>query len=312
MGKKVLSLGAIAMDYMISSHELPKDDGFGFISHEEMIPGGSAANVSVSCAGLGMEVYQTGKIGDDVVGDRFRETLVADGVDDRFLVTRAGGTTLHTYIISAPGGKHCIFANPGDTVCTLVPEELPKDMVEGMDIFYNDMFSPKAAIYLAKQAVSRGIPVVYNMQCVPSFMEICGTNMEEIREMMELCTVFVSGRAGYEEMTGEQDPFKAMHIIQDKYKVKDGVILTAGGDGSYWYDGDKEYYAPAYKVEAVNTTGAGDCYIGGLLYAYFDEGQSKADAMRFANATAAVKCTIDASRSRASVEDIRRLMGNAR
>ena len=114
MDKKVLSLGAIAMDVVLNSYELPKDDGFALIHHEEMLPGGSASNVSVACASLGMEAYQTGKIGDDEVGSQFRKTLVADHVDDRYVVTKENGTTLHTYIITAPGGKHCIFANAGD------------------------------------------------------------------------------------------------------------------------------------------------------------------------------------------------------
>ncbi|WP_243007035.1 hypothetical protein [Dorea sp. AM58-8] len=52
MDKKVLSLGAIAMDVVLNSYELPKDDGFALIHHEEMLPGGSASNVSVACASL--------------------------------------------------------------------------------------------------------------------------------------------------------------------------------------------------------------------------------------------------------------------
>ena len=90
---KLLSLGAIAMDVVLNSHELPKDDGFALINHEEMLPGGSASNVSVSAAHLGLDVYQTGKIGDDNIGDEFRRTLVEDGVDDRYVVTKKGGTT---------------------------------------------------------------------------------------------------------------------------------------------------------------------------------------------------------------------------
>ena len=50
MDKKVLSLGAIAMDVVLNSYELPKDDGFALIHHEEMLPGASASNVSVACA----------------------------------------------------------------------------------------------------------------------------------------------------------------------------------------------------------------------------------------------------------------------
>ena len=123
MGKKLLSLGAIAMDIVINSHDLPKDDGFALINQEQMLPGGSASNVSVSAAHFGMESYQTGKIGDDNIGDEFIRTLKEDGVDAELVAVKKGGTTLHTYILTAPGGKHCIFANTGDTVCTLIPEE---------------------------------------------------------------------------------------------------------------------------------------------------------------------------------------------
>lgn len=308
MAKKVLSLGAIAMDIVLNSQGLPEDDGFSIVHHEEMLPGGSASNVSVACASLGMDAYQTGQIGDDEVGEQFRKTLVADHVDDRYVVTKKNGTTLHTYIITAPGGKHCIFANVGNAVATLDPAELPEDIMDEMDIFYNDMFSGKAALWLAEKAATQGKPVVYNMQCVPGFMEMCGTSREEIDAMMRACTVFISGRDGYRELTGESDPYKAMHMVQEKYQVKQGVILTAGGDGAYWYDGEKEYHAAAYEVEPVDTTGAGDCFIGGLLYSYFDEGKEKAYALDFANATAAVKCTIAGPRSRANVQDVLHLM----
>lgn len=303
MGKKLLSLGAVAMDIVLGSSELPKDDGFALIQEEKILPGGSASNVSVSAAHLGFEVYQTGKIGDDKIGDEFRRTLEEDGVDGRYVVTKENGTTLHTYIIAAPGGKHCIFANTGDTVCTMTPEELPENIMDEMDIFYNDMFSSKAAIWLAGKAVSQGKPVLYNMQCVPSFMELCGTDREEIYEMIGLCTVFVSGRDGYFELTGEKDYKKAMKIVCEKYGVKEGVICTAGEEGAVWYDG-REYRAEAYPIEPVDTTGAGDCFLGGLLYAYFDQRWDKQCSLDFANASAAVKCMQKGPRSKADAETI--------
>lgn len=300
---KLLSLGAIAMDIVIDSHDLPKDDGFALIRHEEMLPGGSASNVSVSAAHLGFEVFQTGKIGDDSIGDEFMRTLEADGVDGRYVVVKKDGTTLHTYILTAPGGRHCIFANAGDSVCTLVPEELPENIMDGMDIFYNDMFSPKAALWLAGRAREQGKPVVYNMQCVPSFMEMCGTSRGEIDRMMGLCSIFVSGRDGYYELTGERDYRRAMKLVWEKYQIPDGVICTAGDEGAVWYDG-AEYTAPAYKIDPVDTTGAGDCFIGGLLYACFAERMDKGEVLAFANASAAVKCMQAGPRSRADVKTI--------
>lgn len=300
---KLLSLGAIAMDIVIDSHDLPKDDGFALIRHEEMLPGGSASNVSVSAAHLGLEVFQTGKIGDDSIGTEFMRTLEADGVDGRYVAVKKNGTTLHTYILTAPGGRHCIFANAGDSVCTLIPGELPEDIMDEMDIFYNDMFSPKAALWLAGRAREQGKPVIYNMQCVPSFMEMCGTSRGEIDEMMALCSVFVSGRDGYYELTGESDYRKAMRLVWEKYQVPEGVICTAGDEGAVWYDGAL-YTAPAYKIEPVDTTGAGDCFLGGLLYAYYAEKMDKRETLEFANASAAVKCMQAGPRSRADVKTI--------
>ena len=61
MRKKLLSLGAIAMDIVLDSHELPKDDGFALIKNEVMLPGGSASNVSVCASHLGMDVYRREK-----------------------------------------------------------------------------------------------------------------------------------------------------------------------------------------------------------------------------------------------------------
>lgn len=305
MRKKLLSLGAIAMDIVLNSHDLPKDDGFALIQSEKMLPGGSASNVSVCAVHLGMDVYQTGKVGDDETGREFLRTLKDDGVNERYVAVKKNGTTLHTYIITAPGGKHCIFANPGDSVWALEPEELPVDLMDSMDIFYNDMFSPKAALWLAKEAVRQNKPVIYNMQCVPSFMERCGTSMQEIEEMMGLCTVFVSGREGYMEMTGETDCRKAMKILQEKYHIKDGVICTTGGDGAIWLK-EEEIQVPAYGIKAVDTTGAGDSFLGGLIYAYFYEKREKKEALDFANATAAIKCMQEGPRSRASVEQVQK------
>lgn len=301
---KVLSLGTVAMDIILETRELPKEDGFSFIDSERLVPGGSAANVSVALARYGVETYQTGKIGDDKYGDEFRSSLVGDGVCDRFLVTKPNGSTLHTFIITAPGGKHCIIANMGDSVTNLEPEELPEDILNGVDVFYTDMFSPRASIHLGKLARKKGIPVVYNMQCTPSFMKTCGIDIEEIEEMISLSTILCSGREGYIEMTGEMDYQKAMEIFLKKYPIPQGVICTAGDEGALWLDDKELIYREAYSVEVVDTTGAGDCFLAGFIYAYFCKGMSKQKTIEFASASAALKCMQKGPRTKTTTEDI--------
>ena len=288
--KNVLAMGTVAMDIVMECTALPHEDGFAYIQKETLMPGGSSANLLVALANLGVGAYQTGKIGDDEYGKQFRKTLVADGVDDTYLVTKPGGSSLHTYIMTVPNGQHSIFAALGDSVMNLEPQDLPDDILDHIDVFYTDMFSGRASLYLAKKARARNIPVIYNMQCIPSFMVTCGLKNEEIEEMMALASLFVSGRDGYHELTAENVYQKAMAAVYQKYHPPLGVICTAGSEGASWLDQNGMAAGSAFAVEAVDTTGAGDCFLAGLIYSYFCAEPKKVKAMTFACALAAMKC----------------------
>jgi sugar/nucleoside kinase (ribokinase family) len=294
---KVLTLGTMAMDIILETHMLPQDDGFSLIEGERMIPGGSCANVSVALQRMGAAVYQTGQVGDDNVGQVFAADLKANGVNTGFLKIKKGGTTLHTYIITAPGGKHCIFANMGDAVNTLKAGDLPGNILDGISCFYTDMFSPDAALRLAKEARRRGIPVVYNMQCVPSFMAACNVSREELEEMLSLCTLFVAGREAYQELTGSQDPKTALSTLSGRFKIEDGLIYTAGSEGAYWQRGSEVLYQKAFPVEVVDTTGAGDSFSAGMIFDYYLRRRTPEESLAFAGAVAAHKCTVKGPRS---------------
>lgn len=296
------------MDTVIVSRNLPQDDGFAFIREETLVPGGSASNLSVAAASLGMSVWQTGKIGDDLYGKLFREDLRSQNINDCFLQVKEGGTTLHTYILNALDGKHCIYANIGNTVCELLPEELPRNILDKIDIFYTDMFSGKAAIYLAERALKEKKTVVYNMQCTPTFMKECGTTLDEIEKMLHMCTLFSSGKAGYSEMTGERNPVRAMEIIQKRYQIAEGVVCTMGRSGSLWLYNGEVYHADAFPIKVIDTTGAGDCFLAGLIYAYFMREMPKPKALRFGNAVAAVKCMQNNPRLRSNLSEVEEFM----
>lgn len=301
---KVLSLGAVAMDFVLECDLLPRDDGFEVIRKEKLLPGGSASNISVTLAALGVEVYQAGQIGDDKCGIAFRESLREDGVNDSWLVTKKGGTTLHTYIIAASQGQHCIFANLGDCVGTMDPALFPEKLVAGMDCLYVDMFSAEAALRLAAQAKEASVPILYNMQCPPSFMRESGTSRKDIESMLSSCSLFISGKDGYFEMTGEKDSMVAMKQIWEQYQIPEGVIYTAGEKGSFWWDGKKMYHQEAFQIESVDTTGAGDCFTGGLIYSYIVSGFEKQRSLEFASAAAAIKCMQKGPRSKADAAQI--------
>ncbi|HHT62748.1 MAG: carbohydrate kinase family protein [Bacillota bacterium] len=301
---KVLCLGALAMDIVLESQMLPQNDGFALIESERLVPGGSSSNVSVALTLMGAEVYQTGQIGDDNLGNAFHQDLKLNGVHTEYLSVKKGGTTLHTYIITAPMGKHCIFANLGDAVNSLNPKDLPDHVLDGITCFYTDMFSSRASLWLAKKARQKGIPVVYNMQCVPSFMASCGVSREEIEEMLSLCTLFISGRDGYREMTGSEDPIFAMKKLKESFRMADGLICTAGDEGAYWLKGEEILTQKSFVIEPVDTTGAGDCFTAGIIFDFYCRQGLPEKALLFATGAAALKCMTKGPRSTADLAKI--------
>ena len=249
----ILCLGALAMDIVLESQMLPQNDGFALIESERLVPGGSSSNVSVALTLMGAEVYQTGQIGDDNLGNAFHQDLKLNGVHTEYLSVKKGGTTLHTYIITAPMGKHCIFANLGDAVNSLNPKDLPDHVLDGITCFYTDMFSSRASRGWLRKRAKREFP--WSIICnVPSFMASCGVSREEIEEMLSLCTLFISGRDGYREMTGSEDPIFAMKKLKESFRMADGLICTAGDEGAYWLKGEEILTQKSFVIEPVDTT----------------------------------------------------------
>lgn len=308
MTKTILGMGTAAMDTLMGVHELPKADAFEYMKSEQLVPGGSCANMLVTYAALGGGSKQIAKIGDDKFGVEFKRTLAADGVDDSLLIVKPGGTTLHTYVIAAEDGQHCIFANIGDCLMQLEPEEITGDMLDGVDFFYTDFFPCRAAIRMVELAHERGITVIACMQCPPDFMISVGVAMEDILHMLKLADLIISGRDGYQQLTDEADYKAAVAAVYDQYKPTYGCVCTAGSDGAVWVNADGIMTGKAYEVEAVDSTGAGDAFLGALLYSYFEENADCVKALDFAGAVGAMKCTVWGPRIKVKPDDVRNFM----
>jgi sugar/nucleoside kinase (ribokinase family) len=306
--KTVLGLGTATMDVVLQCDSLPKADEFEIIRNEQVLPGGSCANMLVTLAKLGANARQIAKIGDDSFGRTFREDLIQNGVNVSLLMTVPGGQTMHTYIIAAGNGEHTIFSNMGDCIMNLKAEEINPAMLEGVDLFYTDMFPSKPAIAMARLCKEKNIPVVFCLQCPVSIMNKIGVTIDEILEMITLSDLFVSGKYGYYDLTGIADHAQAMNELYERYRTLWGMVCTAGENGATWIDKEGIIVAEPYAIVPVDTTGAGDCFLGGLIYSRFVNGETKQQAMNFASATAAIKCTQPGPRINADAEMIREFM----
>ena len=112
------------------------------------------------------------------------------------------------------------------------------------------------------------------------------------------------------QWTSERDPFKALEMIQNEYGMR-VAGMTLGAHGALARVDGRFVYSPAFVVNCVDTTGAGDVFHGAVCYAVL-QGMSVPDMLEFANAMAALNCTALGARGRiATVEQARALIARA-
>ncbi|KNF09272.1 ribokinase RbsK [Gottschalkia purinilytica] len=288
---KILGLGTAAIDTILKCDNIPKEDGTSLIREEKVLPGGSCANVLVTLSRLNVDTSLLVKIGDDQYGKVLLEDLSNNRISTDNIVTNKGGTTLRTFIAVGEKGKKMIFSNVGDSLMNLKEEEVNEDMLDDVDVFYTDMFPVKPAIKLGKICREKGIKVVVNLQSTPDRMEALGVTLEEIEEMMSLSDIICGYGDGMLELAGQKDYESSAITVFEKYRPKLGVIVTCGDKGAIWRNSKETISCPSFKVNAIDTTGAGDAFLGGVIYSMLIKKAPVKDSLVFANACAAIKCT---------------------
>lgn len=304
MSNDVVGLGFAAMDVMLNVESLPQEDGFSFIHGEHLLPGGSCANAMVTVARIGGQACLIAKLGDDHYGQAFIRDLEESGVSTEFLQTKTGGITLHNFIPVAGNGSKIIFSHLGDSLLSLSDSDVTEEMIQGAKVFYNELVPAGPALKLAGICVDQKIPVVFNLQVDPGFMELCGVSLIEIKEMLSLCDLFITNQHFMRQLADKEDCVEAVSHLYDIYSPSLGIIATRGEQGAIFMNDHESLSAPALDIRAVDTTGAGDSFSGGFMYSRFVEGSGIEEAMAFASACAALKCTQPGPRLKAGRADV--------
>lgn len=286
----VVGLGTLAMDVLMKVDVLPKEDSFCVIEETTYVPGGSGTNVIAQLARLMADCGYIGKISDDKIGKDLINSLQQENVDTKFMVTEPGKTTLHTDIVIDRQGNKFIMLNMGDVFHTLSENEVNLSYIEKAKVFYTDFLPKAAAVAGLKAAKKAGVLTAFNMQVGLSTMNGFGISKEEILENLIYVDVFAPCREGLYEITGTRDLQKAKEFLRPYFK---GVLLfTLGKEGSAAFDqNDRMYQVPIRNIVPVDTTGAGDSYMGAFIYSYLLKGEEIKKAMGFATACAAYTCS---------------------
>lgn len=272
---KVLGLGDCTLDYLFRGPEMQKGGCVG-VKGYQISAGGIAATATVACARLGADTEFICQLGSDEAGDAILVDLAREGVNTdlvaRFPGARSAVAFIH--VDSASGERSIAFYSdpqiPGEYG---IPGKWPMDGVSC--VLVDDVWLP-GAISAAEEANRRGIPVIADL--IPA-----DWNSELIRRTDVLIAPGSYGRkhAKDEDYTAA---LQEMHSLGPRI-----AVITLGPDGCWYSDGATTDHCPAFPVEVVDTTGAGDSFHGGFAYA-MAQGWELPKCVEFASAVAAIKC----------------------
>lgn len=300
--KWLVGQGAAAVDTLFHCATPVNLNGFTRSQQECVTAGGSGANLLAAAASVGVPAQLVAKIGDDSFGKLFRADMKENGIGEDYLVVQPGGTTLHTYIMVEPDGSRSIVVPGGDCHGTLQLEELPEEMLDDAFLFYTDGQPRALSAALVRRAAEKGVPVFYQRECMDPTQDPEYLRLGD--EMMAHSALISGGPEIYEQLLGTAEPETAMPELYRRYRPRDGVVMTAGKQGAYWYDGETLLHQPIFPVTSVDSTGAGDSFCGGLIAAYYWYGWSREEALRFAAACGALKCTMSGPRLHVTKEQV--------
>jgi ribokinase len=247
--------------------------------------GGKGANQAVGAARAGGDVAFVGCVGDDAYGRQVEGALAADGVDTRFLFTAPGVASGTALILVGGAGENCIAVAAGANG-RLTPGHVDRarEAIESAAIVVTQCeIPPETLEHLVALGAELGKPVLLNLAPARPLGSAALARLAWLA-VNETEAEFLTGRKVATDRD-VQDAAAALLAMGPR-----GVVLTLGARGAYVAAEGVRERVPGFAVEAVDTTAAGDVHCGALAVALV-EGRPVLDAVRFANAAAALSVT---------------------
>ncbi|HRT30021.1 MAG TPA: ribokinase [Kiritimatiellia bacterium] len=283
--KQIVVVGSTNTDMVVKAARIPAPGETILGGRFLMNPGGKGANQAVAAARLGAEVVFIAKVGDDLFGREAKALFAKENICTDYVLTDPSEPSGVALIMVDAEGENCIAVASGANG-TLMPEDIEglEGVIAQSDMLLMQLETPLETVrYAADVAVNLGVPVILNPApaCeLPSDLYDCLEVITPNESEAELLTNI--------KVTDEASAEAAARVLCDKGVRQ--VVITMGAKGAYVFDGEDGVMVPAFKVEAVDTTAAGDVFNGALAVALTEELELE-EAVRFASKAASISVT---------------------
>lgn len=291
----VVGLGTVVIDHIVVLPEHPEADTKQHVLSDHLQVGGPVPTALATLRRFGRSCAFVGSWGSDPWGQLIDTDFAEIGIDARHAPQRPEARTgfAHVWVCGQTARRTIAYQRSTDPV---VPDELPAELIMSAQALHLDGWPGEAALVAARIAREHEVPVFLDAGSPKP-------GMEELLQYVDVLNApfrFLNAFLGHEDVERGSE-----ELLQRGPRL---VTVTNGDAGAWLRTPEQFLFRPAFSIEAVDTTGAGDCFTGGLIEGVLS-GFSPEESLAFAMATAACKCRAIGNREALPMrEEVERLV----
>jgi len=273
----VIGFGALNVDKLYKVNKIAGPEEEGFIKGFEEACGGSAANTIVGLARLGCKVGFIGKVANDREGKMLLEDFRREGVNTKGIIRAETGRSGTVMGFVDEKGERALYVDPGvnDTISF---EEIDRGYACQAKFIHLTSFVGEKSFEAQKRLVEN-LPKNVKVSLDPGEL-YARKGIKALNPILKRTFVFMPNSRELALLTGMEDYVKgAEKMLELGVKV---VAVKLGGRGCYVTDGRESHHVEAFKVQIVDTTGAGDAFCAGFIYGLLN-GKSLKECAKLGN-----------------------------
>ena len=278
----LVGVGLNATDTLIHLSSFPECGSKVEYEAETILLGGQVASTVIACQRWGLSTRYVGKLGDDEASRLHAQEFFRAGTEAH-LINVSGAPSARSLILLDRSGERTVLCRRDDRL-TLQPAELQREWIVNARALHVDGHDTAAATLAARWAREAGVLVTADLD----------ETYEGIHELLSNIDYLIVNHDFPFRLIGEPDLKAALREMQRRFGNR-LAAATLGHDGVIAWDGQQFHYAPAFRVPVVDTTGAGDIFRAGFLYALL-QGWPLRRCLDFSCAAAAINCMAEGAR----------------
>ena len=285
MQSPVIVFGSINMDLVVYSDAKPNDGETIIGNSFETFLGGKGSNQAVAASKLGANVSFVGKVGSDLYGQKLKEQLNLEKVNTQLLGKVKGESGVAVINVIESSSENQIIVIPGANA-HVSADQIDDKTLDSVEILISQLEVPPNQIELLFSRVKQGH--CYRILNVAPAIEF-STSLFNETDLLVVNEIELEALAKKKLKDTNIDSIRASVDLLSLAKHQ-AIVVTLGAEGVYVRDQNKDEYIEGHKVNSVDTTGSGDCFVGAMA-SYLIEDKNLFDASVFANKAASISVT---------------------